>query len=294
MDKKCMRVLKKLYFHANGDYDRAREVMIYQTDTLTPAEQDLLTSVGWVANDLEMVHHDDIIQRLIAFQQNERQSWSTITQAFIAGVGGSYPRGISTLASYHMMIHSEPHAYEETEQFLACRVCGFSHSDENWKNLSNIRYALHQGYDYSGTSVGAYADLTEFVTILEQGPIKPTPEDITTFNQLLRMLDQAEDEESPGKFEKRLTAEKLVKGHAGIRRSILQALSRVGVLPNQVLSLSTDHWTNNEHILNGELLLNNTKGRSDMEMPWAGWQGKLGVDWDKARKLFGNAIQVKD
>ncbi|WP_256337914.1 hypothetical protein [Paenibacillus sp. 276b] len=289
-----MRVLKKLYFHANGDYDRAREVMIYQTDTLTPAEQDILTSVGWVANDLEMVHHDDIIQRLIAFQQNERLSWSTITQAFIAGVGGSYPRGISTLASYHMMIHSEPHAYEETKQFLACRVCGFSHSDESWKNLSNIRYALHQGYDYSGTSVGAYADLTEFVTLLEQGPIKPTPEDITTFNQLLRMLDEAEDEESPGKFEKRLTAEKLVKGHAGIRRSILQALSRVGVLPNQVLSLSTDHWTNNEHILNGELLLNNTKGRSDMEMPWAGWQGKLGVDWDKARKLFGNAIQVKD
>ncbi|MFE6075838.1 hypothetical protein ACFVQB_15305 [Paenibacillus sp. NPDC057886] len=292
MDKKCMRVLKKLYLHTNGDYDKAREVMIYQTDTLTPAEQELLTTQGWVDNDLEMIHHDDIIQQLIAFQQNEHLSWSTITQAFIAGVGGSYPRGISTLASYHMMIHLQPHAYEETEQFLACRVCGFSHSDEGWKNLSIIRYALHQGYDYSGTSVGAYADLTEFVTLLEQGPIKPTPEDITTFNQLLYMLDQAEDEESPGKFEKRLTAEKLVKGHAGIRRSILQALSRVGVLPNRVLSLSTDHWTNNEHILNGELQLTNTKGRSDMEMPWAGWQGKLGVDWDKARKLFGHVIQV--
>lgn len=294
MDKKCMRVLKKLYLHTNGDYDRARELMIYQMDTLTPAEQELLSTQGWVANDLEMIHHDELIQHLIAFQQNERLSWSTITQAFIAGVGGSYPRGISTLASYHMMIHSQAHAYEETEQFLACRVCGFSHSDESWKNLSSIRYALHQGYDYSGTSVGAYTDLTEFVTLLEQGPIKPTPEDITTFNQLLCMLDQAEDEESPGKFEKRLTAEKLVKGHAGIRRSILQALSRVGVLPNQVLSLSTDHWTNNEHILNGELLLNNTKGRSDIEMPWAGWQGKLGVDWDKARKLFGHVIQVKD
>ncbi|PWW43873.1 hypothetical protein [Paenibacillus pabuli] len=294
MDKKCMRVLKKLYLHTNGDYDRAREVMIYQTDTLTAAEQELLTAQGWVANDLELIHHDDILQQLIAIQQNERLSWSTITQAFIASVGGSYPRGISTLASYHMMIHSQMHAYEETEQFLACRVCGFSHSDEGWKNLSIIRYALHQGYDYSGTSVGAYADLTEFVTLLEQGPIKPTPEDIRTFNQLLYMLDQADAEESPGKFEKRLTAEKLVKGHAGIRRSILQALSRVGVLPNQVLSLNTDHWTNNEHILNGELQLSNTKGRSDMQMPWAGWQGKLGVDWDKARKLFGHVIQVKD
>ncbi|KOY16395.1 hypothetical protein [Paenibacillus xylanivorans] len=293
MDKKCMRVLKKLYLHSNGEYDREREVMIYQADTLTLAEQDLLTTQVWIANDLEMIHHDDITQQLIAFQQNERLSWSTIAQAFVAGVGGSYPRGISTLASYHRMIHSQMHAYEETERFLACRICGFSHSDEGWKNLSNIRYSLHLGYDYSGTSVGAYADLTEFITLLEKGPIIPTPEDITTFNQLLHMLDQAEDEETPGKFEKRLTAEKLVKGHAGIRRSILQALSRVGVLPNQVLSLSPEHWINNEEILNGEFQLNNTKGRSDMEMPWAGWQGKLGVNWGNARKLFGDAIHVK-
>ncbi|MEC0127541.1 hypothetical protein [Paenibacillus pabuli] len=292
MDKKSMRVLKKLYQHANGTYDREREVMLYQTDTLTPAEQDVLITNGWVANDLKLIRHDDIIQQLIALQQHSSLSWSTVTQAFIAGVGGSYPRGISTLASYHLMIHLQPHAYEEAERFLACNVCGFSHSDECWKNLSNIRYALHQGYDYSGTSVGTYADLTELIGLFEQGHVTPTIEDITTFNQLLRMLDQAGDEESPGKFEKRLTAEKLVKGHAGIRRSILQALSRVGVLPNQVLSLSPDHWTNNEEILNGELLLNNTKGRSDMEMPWAGWQGKLGVNWDIARKLFGDAIQI--
>ncbi|QOS79724.1 hypothetical protein JNUCC31_01865 [Paenibacillus sp. JNUCC31] len=293
MDKNSMRVLKKLYMHTNGIYDREREVMIYQTDTLTPAEQDVLITNSWAANDLEMIRHNDIIQQLITLQQHSRLSWSTVTQAFIAGVGGSYPRGISTLASYHLMIHLQPHAYEEADRFLACKVCGFSHSDESWKNLSNIRYALHQGYDYSGTSVGAYADLTELIVLLEQGPVTPTDEDITTFNQLLHMLDQAGDEESPGKFEKRLTAEKLVKGHAGIRRSILQALSRTGVLPNQVLSLSPDHWTNNEDILNGELLLNNTKGRSDMEMPWAGWQGKLGVNWDITRKLFGDVIQFK-
>ncbi|WP_440109478.1 hypothetical protein [Paenibacillus sp. QZ-Y1] len=293
MDKKCMKVLKKLYLHANGDYDREREVMIYNTDTLTAAEQDLLITHDWVANDLEMIRHDDIIHQFIALQQNKRLSWTTITNAFIAGVGGSYPRGIPTLASYHMMIHMQQHPYEEAERFLACKVCGFSHSDEGWKNLSSIRNSLHQGYDYSGTSVGAYADFTEFVTLLAQGPITPTVDDIATFNQLLHSLDQAEDEESPGKYEKRLTAAKLVKGHAGIRRGILKSLSMVGVLPNRVLPLSPDHWTNIEEILDGELLLNNTKGRSDMEMPWAGWEGNLGVNWNIARKLFGDAVSVQ-
>ncbi|MGF7047276.1 hypothetical protein J2T13_001781 [Paenibacillus sp. DS2015] len=293
MDKKLMKILKKLYLHSNGDYDIEREVVIYQTDTLTPSEQDILKTHVWTPNDLEMILHDDIIRKLIALQQNDRLSWSTITNAFIAGVGGSYPRGISTLASYHMMIHMKQHGYEEAERFRICKFCGFNHRNDGWDNLSSIRYAIHQGYDYSGTSLGAYVDLTEFVTLLEQGPITPTEEDMVTFNQLLHSMDEAEDDESPGKYEKRLTADKLVKGHAGIRRGILQSLSMVGVLANQVLSLSPDHWTNMEDILNGELQLNNTNGRSDMQMPWAGWQGKLGVDWAKARNLFGDTIQTK-
>ncbi|NUU79537.1 hypothetical protein [Paenibacillus xylanilyticus] len=291
MDKKCMNVLKKLYLHSNGEYDREREVMLYQMNTLTAAEQDILITNGWIPNDLELIRHDEIIHKLINLQQNKHLSWSAVTHAFVAGVGGSFPRGITTLGSYHMMIHMQKHSYEQAERFLSCKFCGFSHSDESWKNLSSIRHALHQGYDYSGTSVGAYTDLTELASLFEQGTVTPSDEDVHTFNQLLRSLDQAENEETPGKYEKRLTAEKLVKGHAGIRRSILQSLSRVGVLPNQVLSLSANHWTNIEELQNAELLLSNTKGRSDMEMPWAGWQGKLGVNWDKARQLFGNHIQ---
>ncbi|MFS0868342.1 hypothetical protein [Paenibacillus xylanilyticus] len=293
MDKKSMKVLKKLYLHSNGEYDREREVMIYQTDTLTAAEQDLLITHGWVPNDLELISHDEIIHKLITLQQNEHLSWSAVTNAFVAGVGGSFPRGITTLGSYHMMIHMQEHSYEQAERFLSCKFCGFSHSNESWENLSSIRHALHQGYDYSGTSLGAYTDLTELASLFEQGTVTPSDEDVHTFNQLLRSLDQAESDESPGKYEKRLTAEKLVKGHGGIRRSILQSLSRVGILPNQVLSLGANHWTNIEELQNAELLLSNTKGRSDMEMPWAGWQGKLGVDWDKARKLFGDVIQQK-
>ncbi|MFK0524596.1 hypothetical protein ACINKY_20565 [Paenibacillus illinoisensis] len=291
MDKQCMRVLKKLYQHANGKYDSERQVTVYRTDTLTADEQEVLHTHGWVPNDLELIAHDEIIQQLIDLQQNEHLSWTTATNAFVAGVGGSYPRGISALGSFHMMVHMQHHAYEEAKQFHCCKYCGLSrNSHDAWDNLSFIRYAVHLGHDYSSTSLGAYADLTELASLLEHESITPSEEDIHTFNQLLHSLDQAESDESPGKYEKRLTAEKLIKGQAGIRRGILKSLSRVGVLPNQIIPLRPDHWTNIEELLNAELLLSNTKGRSDMEMPWAGWQGKLGVDWDKARQLFGSMI----
>ncbi|GIN92677.1 hypothetical protein J6TS1_20590 [Siminovitchia terrae] len=33
--------------------------------------------------------------------------------------------------------------------------------------------------------------------------------------------------------------------------------------------------------------LQNTKGRSDMEMPWAAWNGELKINWDVTKELFG-------
>ncbi|GIO99613.1 hypothetical protein J14TS5_46990 [Paenibacillus lautus] len=287
MNNKLLRVLKKLYHHSNNDYDRERKVSIYKTGTLTPAEQELLHASGWVPNELQYIRHDEIIDKLIVLQTNPLLSWSSVGSAFIAGVGGSYPRGISSLASYHSMIHARAHAYEEAERVLACRVCAFSHSDEGWDNLSYIRYAMHLGNNYSGSSFGAYVDMTEFVKLLEQGPIQPTEKDKQAFSDLLHSLDRAEAAETPGKYEKRLTSEKIIKGHAGIRRGMLKALAMVGVIPNRILELAPDRWTDMESIINAEFSLDNTKGRSDMEMPWAGWQGSLGVDWSKARAIFG-------
>ncbi|WP_098745714.1 hypothetical protein [Paenibacillus sp. EZ-K15] len=287
MNNKLLRVLKKLYHHSNNDYDRERKVSIYKTGTLTPAEQELLHASGWVPNELQYIRHDEIIDKLIVLQTNPLLSWSSVGSAFIAGVGGSYPRGISSLASYHSMIHARTHAYEEAERVLACRVCAFSHSDEGWDNLSYIRYAMHLGNNYSGSSFGAYVDMTEFVKLLEQGPIQPTEKDKQAFSDLLHSLDRAEAAETPGKYEKRLTSEKIIKGHAGIRRGMLKALAMVGVIPNRILELAPDRWTDMESIINAESSLDNTKGRSDMEMPWAGWQGSLGVDWSKARAIFG-------
>lgn len=149
---------------------------------------------------------------------------------------------------------------------------------------------MHLGNNYSGSSFGAYLDMAELVELLEQEPVEATDIDKHAFRQLLQSLDRAEAGETPGQYEKRLTGEKILKGHAGIRRGMLQALARVGVLPNRILELSPDRWTDMATITHAEFELDNTKGRSDMEMPWAGWQGSLGVDWNKARAIFGDWV----
>lgn len=63
-----------------------------------------------------------------------------------------------------------------------------------------------------------------------------------------------------------------------------------GVIPNTQLSLSLANWTGFDVMQEAAIQLNNTKGRSDMEMPWAGWMGGLRVDWDKAEQWFGQYL----
>jgi hypothetical protein len=292
MNHKLLKALNKLYKYPNYDYDREREVSVYLVDTLSSADRELLEQHHWQANDIEHITHDSVIQSLTSMQANANLSWKMIAAAFVTGVGGSFPRGISPMTSYHQMLHTRPHHYEEAERFRFCKVCGFSHNDEGWTNASYIRYAVHLGNVYGKSPIGAYVDITEYAQIIKNEPLIPSSEDIAVFNRLLRSLAEAPEDETPGKYEKRLTSMKLVKGTAGVRRGILQSLATVGILPNQVLELQADHWSNMEDIVNGELQLNNTRGRSDMEMPWAGWYGGLGVDWDKAKQLFGEWIQT--
>ncbi|GGD89612.1 hypothetical protein [Paenibacillus nasutitermitis] len=284
MNKQLLAILKKMYKHDNTYYDAERGIALYKTDMLKPQETELLQQNKWAPNEIELIRHDELNRKLIGMQSEEQLSWHVVARIFIAGVGGSFPAGISTLMNYHQMIHMREHDYQEAERFMSCKRCGF-HKDQ-WEHLSWIRYAVHLGNAY-GSTIGAYAHLTELLQLLQSGSIEPTDEDKSKFKQLLQLLDAADDSETPGQFEKRLTAAKLLKGTAGMRRSILQSLAMVGVIPNRILSISPDSRVDNEQILNGELLLNNTKGRSDMEMPWAGWQGGLGVDWDKTLQLFG-------
>lgn len=289
--KQKLKILQKLYHYQNNDYDHTRQVSIYRADVLTPQELEILEQDHWKINDIIALDHSSLLSSIIALGQNEQLSLARAIAEFIAAVGGSYPRGMTGLHSTIFAQHVPDHDYQPARRLLACSICGFSEQhtttpNEFWENIAAIRNTLYQGRLYP-SMIGVYTDLQERILL---PPVFPTEEDINTFRQLLQHVDQASEEETPGSYEKLLTAAKLVKGNAGVRRDILQTLSLTGVLPNSQVPLDPITWTSFEDIVDPELHLNNTKGRSDLEMPWAGWEGKLGVDWDKAHQLFGTYL----
>lgn len=283
-----IKILKKLYHHQNAHYDSVRHVSIYQEDGLTTQERQQLEQDQWKANDILAVNHDYLVQCIRSWGQDAALSLARASAEFVAAVGGSYPRGMTALHSTLFAHYVPDHAYQPARRLLACGICGFPEHEaasghEHCENIAAIRYALYQGRLY-GSLIGVYTDLQERMDL---PAMSPTAEDIAVFRKLLQHLDQAGHDMTPGSYENSLTASKLIKGNAGMRRDVLQSLSYAGILPNTYVPLDPAIWTAHEDIADPEVPPNNTKGRSDMEMPWAGWHGKLGVDWAKAHQLFG-------
>lgn len=289
--QKMMQVLRKLYKYENGRYDGKRQVSVYDTQTLSEKDQVLLSQSGWQANDIvSFSSHDDIITRLHSLKNNTALTRERCISAFIAGVGGSYLRGRSVLSAFHKLNTLPVHTYLEKLQYACCWVCG-DHNTTKYINDSYFQYCLYYGNAYSSTALYAYLNLRHLLTT---EPVTPTDQDNAIFRQLLDMLRNAPEDETPGQFEKRLKASKLIAGDRYTLRGILQSLALTGVIPNQFMTLSLSRWTDFGDIVITENQLKNTKGRSDMEMPWAGWKGNLRINDEKAAGYFDGNLNPED
>lgn len=293
MDKKSLHVLKKLYQPTNAEYDFERNVSLYKEDLLTESEKDVLKEMDWPVNQIKWFTHDSTVHELIQLRKDSRLNKERIIEAFIAGVGRSYPRGLSSLVSYYTMQNIPAHQFQEADKYAACRVCSFSKDKEDgfWENVSYLKYVLYLGNSYGSNPWGALIDLKE---IAEQHPIKATREDIATLQNVLASLACSRDDETPGEYEKRLSSEKIMPKNKYVRRGILNSLAVVGVIPNTFLHNHFYTWTDFEIMVSQEGKLHNTRGRSDMEMPWAAWKGELKINWDLAKELFGEKIVRND
>ncbi|MFS0838756.1 hypothetical protein [Paenibacillus sp. 1P03SA] len=287
MTPQIMRVLKKLYRYGNHEYDHERSVSVYWEHTLLDKERELLKQHGWRAN--EIVHfadHQDSLQKLLSLKANSALTKQRCLESFIAGVGGSYPRGRSVLSAWHKLNTLTMHTYEERPQFVCCWVCQ-GMDKPRFENDAYFQYCLYIGNAYSSQPHYAYLNLKH---LLDAPIVQPTEQDIQTFSTLLDLLRTAPEDETPGQFEKRLIASKILSGDKYTKRGILDSLARVGAIPNSFLTLSPDSWTDFGDIASCEGRLKNTKGRSDMEMPWAGWQGSLKLNEDIVSELFGDYL----
>ncbi|WP_235376120.1 hypothetical protein [Proteus faecis] len=285
--QKIMRVLRKLYRYENSQYDPERQVSLYHLDILSEKERGLLSEVNWQPNVIEkFADHSDVISKLNSLKNNPLLTQKRCLDAFIAGIGGSYLRGRSVLGAFHKLQNLPLHNYKEKPQYACCWICSDGDQQKHI-NDSYFQYCLYYGNSYTSNPTYAYLNLKHLLTV---APVSPTPADKESFKQLLHLLRHAPEDETPGKFEKRLNEAKLISGDRYTKRGILHSLALVGVIPNAYIPLSLDHWANFGDITIAENQLNNTKGRSDMEMPWAGWKGNLKIDEEKVAIYFGEYL----
>lgn len=282
-----MRILRKLYKYENSQYDPKRQVSLYNLDILSEKQQILLSDINWQPNIIEkFVDHADIIAKLHSLKNNPLLTQKRCLDAFVAGVGGSYLRGRSVLGAFHKLQNLPFHDYEEKTQYACCWICS-DHNKQKYINDSYFQYCLYYGNSYTGNPSYAYLNLKHLLTV---EPIKPTQTDKEAFKQLLNLLRNAPQDETPGKFEKRLNESKLISGDKYTKRGLLHSLALIGVIPNSFISLSLNNWVDFGDITSAENQLNNTKGRSDMEMPWAGWKGHLKINEEKVAAYFGDYL----
>ncbi|TGV05598.1 hypothetical protein E4695_15845 [Alcaligenaceae bacterium 429] len=284
MTPKLMRVLSKLYKYQNGEYNAERRVSIYNEQILSDKERDILQEHQWQSNTITyFADHNDVIGKLLSLKNIPELTQERILTTFIAGVGGSYLRGRSVLSAWYKLSNIAAHHYLERPEYRCCWVCA-DYNEPKYLHDSHFQYCLYAGNAYSSTPTYAYLNLAHLLT---QPAVVATAEDKQAFLSLIDLLRNAPDDETPGQFEKRLTAAKIIKGDVHTKRGILDSLARLGVIPNQFIVLSDSAWANFGDIVSCENQLKNTKGRSDMEMPWAGWKGHLKVDESQLHKLFG-------
>lgn len=288
MTPQLQRVLNKLYKYDNAVYDPEQSVSRYQPETLSDKEQALLDASGWQVNEIVyFAGHDDIIQKLASLKEHAALSRKRCLDAFVAGLGGSWQRGRSLLAAWHMLNTLPEHAYAEKSRFKCCWICA-GHKEPVYINDNYEQYCLYVGNSYAPNPMDAYLNLRHFAQITEE--IAPTDVDVRALRGLFALLRQAPAEETPGKFEQRLKAAKLLKNDKYSLRGMLDSLARVGVISNRFVALTPYSRVNFGDLALCEDQLNNTKGRSDMEMPWAGWVGALKLNEEMATDLFGEYL----
>ena len=286
MDDKTYKILKTIYKNNNSTLDSKTDAWFFNVPSnINPKDIEYLKVNNIEINSIQKFLHDEVVQRLIGVVADSRISPKRIAKSFIAGVGGSYPRGRQPIISYYYAKHLTKHEYRNIKGNPSCMYCGIEKTQ--WENVSYEIFRNYWGYVWNEMPLCYLIDLEEFA---EQPEVEPTQQDIGIFNNLLKAISTSADDETPGQLEKRLAKEKIIPDTDKYRRyGILEALAEVGVLPNPIQPPAIDRFITAEEKLENS---NKLKGspRSDIVLPFGAWRGNLGVDYERAKMVFGDFI----
>ena len=261
---KILQLLKTVYSYDNTDYSKKYFGEIgYKTDCLSPDDADLLRQHNLQPNNFQTLSHDELLGAFLKLRESTSLTWQSCSRFFIKGLSGDLPRYRQTLMSFHFMSGLEAHAFAPSQRHVNCDVCGLP--KQSVFDRTHALYTYYLGHSWNETPANFLPELEEASTF---EPPEVTKEQIARLSALLRAINDASKDETPGQLEKRIASLKLLpKADKYKRYGMLQTLAVTGVLPS-------DPETDGQ------------PARSDIVHPLAGWRGRMGVDYEVASKVF--------
>ncbi|MFD2562878.1 hypothetical protein [Aquimarina rubra] len=268
---KAIGILKKVYHHANTDYETQYDGIVgYKTDFLSQEQWNILKENNLIPNKIEKWTHDDFINSFLKLKENKKLTLEFSKALFLKGITGDFPRYRQTLISFLYLQKVEEHTYIASKKYSGCAICGLPESTTEDSTHNLFTYYLGHSWNESPKHFAA-----ELEDILQYPKPEIYEKDKELLVKLLLSIDDSDKNETPGQLEKRIAKEKLLpKTDKYKRYGILQTLAILGILPS-----------------NAEF--DNQPARSDIVLPLAGWRGELGVDFQKAIEIFELKVPKK-
>lgn len=286
MNNKIISILKKVYYHENGFYNRELNRHEHRIpETVSKEDLELLEKSGYKPNNHETFEHDSTLDALITFKQKITLEFATAF--FLKGLTGDFKRGRQTLMSYVFIKNLTKHKFKGDGEI--CGICGLPRKETTDK--TDDLYTYYLGHSWNEIPLHFLIELNDIIKY-------PKPEisdkEIEKLKELLDFIAKAEPNETPGRLEKRISKNRILpKTDKYKRYGILQTLSECGILPNSFIEPKWNEFSTLEEHFEASTNLT-TSFRSDIVLPLAGWKGNKGVDYKKAEEIFNLKIKNND
>jgi hypothetical protein len=223
---------------------------------------------------METITHDVAINRFFSLKKVLTEDFAIAM--FYKGITGENVRGRQTFMSYIYLKHLPEHDFSGKEN---CDICGLP--KEETIDVKDILSTYNFGHSWNELPLHYLIELEDIINCHKPNVIET---DKMFLKELLDFINLAENDETPGKLEKRISKNKILpKTDKYKRYGILQTLAECGILPNKFIAPRYDKFVFSSDYWGIEL---EGSSRSDIILPLAGWRGENGVDYKKYKEIF--------
>ena len=279
MDKKIISLLSKIYHYENRFYNEKLDRHENKIpNNISDEDILLLEKAGLKPNNFETFTHDEAIERFLKLKINPKLTKEFVVALFYKGITGEFVRGRQPLLSFVFLKHLQRHSLKGNPN---CEICGLP--VKKTKDKTYELYTYYLGHSWNETPLHWIIELEE---VLKYEHPQVTQQDKKCLYDLLKFIEKADENETPGQLEKRIASAKLLKNTDKYKRyGILQTLAELGILVNDSIKPAYDSFSTCEERWEAERKLKGSP-RSDIVLPLSAWRGKNGVNWKRYEEIF--------